>query len=100
MTDAGKKWTMRVMGGVTTLIVGIAIAAQLGHYARAGETEARALRTEKAVVSIMALTEALGTRASDEDAKVVRDGELCRAGMLSNCSLCGEAGVKLDACVK
>jgi hypothetical protein len=100
MTDAGKKWAMRVMGTVTASVLLLALVAQLGHYARAGDTDARSVRNEEALVPLIAIAEALGARASNEDAKVVRDGELCRAGMLSNCSLCGSAGVKLDACVK
>ena len=87
-----KKWIIRVSGTVGGSIILLALAAQWGHYARSGETEARAIENEKSLVPIKELVKKLGERAAADDAKLERDAELCRQGVLKDKMICGAAG--------
>ena len=94
MPEAGevKKWCLRVSGTVGGAIILLALAAQWGHYARSGETEARALENEKSLVPIKELVEQLGKRAATDDAAREERARLCRMGLIRDELVCGEVG--------
>ena len=98
-----KKWFLRVSGGVGTMLILLALAGQLSHYARSADTEDRSLENEqrnaeqdKALAPILKIVEELGNRAAAEDAKLERDAELCRQGFITDRVLCGAAGETVD----
>ena len=105
MSESGevKKWIIRVSGTVGGTIILLALAAQLSHYARSGETEERSRENEqrnveqdKALAPIRELVEKLGNRAAAEDAALERDAELCRQGVITDKMICGAAGEDID----
>lgn len=98
-----KKWLLRVSGGVCTMLILLALAGQLSHYARSADTEERSLENEqrnaeqdKALAPILKIVEELGKRAAADDANLERDAELCRQGFITDRVLCGTAGEKVD----
>lgn len=98
MTKTTKRWTAGVSASVLVVLISIAIDFQRGHYANAGETEERSIRNEEALVPIRDLVQLLGDRQAAEDAKLERDAELCRAGIVKDCAMCARAGERLEAC--
>ncbi len=97
---AWKKWALGVLGSIVTLIITLAIMGQLGHYARAGETEATVAAHAEILTPLIQIAEELSARAKAEDASIARDAELCRAGKLRDCEDCARAGAELKACMK
>ena len=91
-----KKWIIRVSGMVGGSIILLALAAQLGHYARSGETEARAIENEKSLVPIKELVKKLGERAAADDAAREERARLCRMGIVTDKKMCGEVGEDID----
>ena len=93
------KWFIRVSGTVGGTIILLAIAAQVSHYARSGETEDRSLENEqrnaeqdRALAPILEIVEKLGQRGAAEDAAYEERAKLCRQGVIKDLVICGAAG--------
>ncbi len=100
MTSKARNWFLGVAGAITVPIMVIAIIAQFGHYAQAGQNT-RSIEQNEAIVDELAeIVRSLRGIHSAEDAELIAIAKLCNSGKLKDCTECADAGVTLPACVE
>ena len=90
------KWQKRVGAGVTTAVAIFGLNLWWGHFTVTGEDHTSLTEAQKTQDRLVGLTEALGQRAEDEDAKLERDAELCGAKIIQDPIICREAQMYMN----
>lgn len=94
----GRKWVIGVSGSVASGFIGFALVMWFGHFAQAGQNTRSIEETQEIQGQLVEIVDKLSNIHEAKDAGKEKMAELCRAGKLTDCSDCAEAGIFLDKC--